>query len=55
MIESSARYGTKYKIYGHRLYRDANCMFPARCEGIEHFLLPLVATLPDRPSKHLTN
>ncbi|XP_033165877.1 O-glucosyltransferase rumi [Drosophila mauritiana] len=47
MIESSARYGTKYKIYGHRLYRDANCMFPARCEGIEHFLLPLVATLPD--------
>ncbi|XP_017035093.1 O-glucosyltransferase rumi [Drosophila kikkawai] len=47
MIESSTKYGTKYKVYGHRLYRDPSCMFPARCQGIEHFLLPLVATLPN--------
>lgn len=47
MIESSAKYGTKYKVFEHRLYRDPSCMFPARCQGIEHFLLPLVATLPN--------
>ncbi|XP_017102096.2 O-glucosyltransferase rumi [Drosophila bipectinata] len=47
MIEKAAGYGTKYKIFNHRLYRDANCMFPSRCQGIEHFLLPLIASLPN--------
>ncbi|SPP83006.1 O-glucosyltransferase rumi [Drosophila guanche] len=47
MIESSAKFGTRYKIYEKSLYRDETCMFPARCQGIEHFLQPLVATLPN--------
>ncbi|CAD6994429.1 unnamed protein product [Ceratitis capitata] len=47
MLRISAKYGTRYKILNHRLYRDIECMFPARCSGIEHFLLKLVDELPD--------
>ncbi|XP_054733246.1 O-glucosyltransferase rumi-like [Anastrepha obliqua] len=47
MLKNSAKYGTKYKILNHRLYRDSECMFPARCSGIEHFLLNLLPELPD--------
>lgn len=36
-----------YQIIDHRLYRDKACMFPSRCEGIEHFILPLVSSLPN--------
>ncbi|XP_044266368.1 O-glucosyltransferase rumi homolog isoform X2 [Tribolium madens] len=39
--------GTKYQIIDHKLYRDKNCMFPARCAGIEHFLLKILPKLPD--------
>lgn len=38
---------TKYQIVGGKLYRSQDCMFPFRCEGIEHFLLQLVGSLPD--------
>ena len=38
---------TKYQIIGGQLYRSEDCMFPFRCAGIEHFLLPLAANLPD--------
>lgn len=37
----------KYQISGGRLYRDEKCYFPARCEGIEHFLLEIAPELPD--------
>lgn len=37
----------KYQILGGRLYRDEKCYFPARCEGIEHFLLEIAPELPD--------
>ncbi|XP_074027052.1 O-glucosyltransferase rumi homolog isoform X2 [Leptinotarsa decemlineata] len=39
--------GTKYQIIGNRLFREKNCMFPARCAGIEYFLLKLLPKLPD--------
>ncbi|XP_017288282.1 protein O-glucosyltransferase 1 isoform X2 [Kryptolebias marmoratus] len=39
--------GTHYQIIGHKLYRENNCMFPARCSGVEHFLLGLIDRLPD--------
>ncbi|CAH1102658.1 unnamed protein product [Psylliodes chrysocephalus] len=39
--------GTKYQIINNRLYRDEHCMFPARCLGVEHFLLELIQQLPD--------
>ena len=30
------------------LYRSkADCLFPARCQGVEHFLLKLSSKLPD--------
>lgn len=39
--------GTRYQIINHRLYRDVDCMFPARCAGAEHFIIPLLPELPD--------
>jgi len=38
---------TKYQIVGGKLYRSQDCMFPFRCEGIQHFLLQLAPFLPD--------
>jgi len=38
---------TKYQIVGGKLYRSKDCMFPFRCEGIQHFLLQLAPSLPD--------
>ncbi|XP_008323544.2 protein O-glucosyltransferase 1 [Cynoglossus semilaevis] len=39
--------GTHYQIIGHKLYRETNCMFPARCSGVEHFILEVINKLPD--------
>lgn len=39
--------GTVYQIINHRLYRQENCIFPARCLGVEHFLFELIDNLPD--------
>ncbi|XP_027147468.1 protein O-glucosyltransferase 1 isoform X2 [Larimichthys crocea] len=39
--------GTHYQIIGHRLYREHSCMFPARCSGVEHFMLEVIDRLPD--------
>ncbi|KAH8359834.1 hypothetical protein KR093_009081, partial [Drosophila rubida] len=47
MLKDVAKYGTRYKIYEKQLYRDASCMFPTRCQGIEHFLLQLLPELPN--------
>ncbi|EDV94670.1 O-glucosyltransferase rumi [Drosophila grimshawi] len=47
MLEDAAKYGTRYKIYGQKLFREENCFFPARCQGIEHFLLELLPQLPN--------
>lgn len=34
-------------MIGGRLYRDVDCMFPARCQGVEHFLRKLLHKLPE--------
>uniref|UniRef100_A0A672SGI7 Glycosyl transferase CAP10 domain-containing protein n=1 Tax=Sinocyclocheilus grahami TaxID=75366 RepID=A0A672SGI7_SINGR len=39
--------GTHYQIIGNKLYREQSCMFPARCSGVEHFILKVVNRLPD--------
>ncbi len=39
MIDDVRKYGVKYQIVNHRLYRDKDCMFPARCAGVEYFLM----------------
>lgn len=39
--------GVHYQIVDKRLYRQAECMFPSRCQGIEHFLLELIDQLPN--------
>ncbi|KAJ6635448.1 O-glucosyltransferase rumi like [Pseudolycoriella hygida] len=47
MIDSVRRYGVKYQIVNGRLYRDKDCMFPARCAGVEHFLMKNLDKLHD--------
>ncbi|XP_028288558.1 protein O-glucosyltransferase 1 [Parambassis ranga] len=39
--------GTHYQIIDHKLYRERSCMFPARCSGVEHFILEVIDRLPD--------
>uniref|UniRef100_A0A8C8HC65 Glycosyl transferase CAP10 domain-containing protein n=1 Tax=Oncorhynchus tshawytscha TaxID=74940 RepID=A0A8C8HC65_ONCTS len=34
--------GTHYQIINGKLYREHNCMFPARCSGVEHFILQVI-------------
>ncbi|XP_038659704.1 protein O-glucosyltransferase 1 [Scyliorhinus canicula] len=39
--------GTHYQIIKGKLYRQEDCMFPARCSGVEHFILEIIDDLPD--------
>ncbi|XP_042197681.1 protein O-glucosyltransferase 1 isoform X1 [Callorhinchus milii] len=39
--------GTHYQIINKQLYRQEDCMFPARCSGVEHFILDIISKLPD--------
>jgi len=39
--------GEHYQIINHTLYRQSNCLFPARCSGNEHFILNVIDILPD--------
>ncbi|XP_053169093.1 protein O-glucosyltransferase 1 isoform X2 [Hemicordylus capensis] len=43
----SRRLGTNYQIIEKKLYREHDCMFPARCSGVEHFILEIIDRLPD--------
>lgn len=43
----AAKHGVHYQIVGKRLYRQSDCMFPSRCQGIEHFILEIIDQLPD--------
>uniref|UniRef100_A0A1B6HQ52 Glycosyl transferase CAP10 domain-containing protein n=1 Tax=Homalodisca liturata TaxID=320908 RepID=A0A1B6HQ52_9HEMI len=47
MLNAAKTRGTTYKIIDGRLYRNADCMFPARCIGVEHYLRKLSNKLPD--------
>lgn len=47
MLDAIRDRGTKYQIFNHKLYRDKDCLFPARCSGIEYFIKPLLDKLPD--------
>ncbi|KAH0949486.1 hypothetical protein HN011_005750 [Eciton burchellii] len=47
MIDIAKTRGTYYQIIKSKLYREKDCMFPARCAGIEHFLLKMINNLPD--------
>lgn len=47
MIIAAKTRGTFYQIIGGKLYREKDCMFPARCAGIEHFLLKVIDNLSD--------
>ncbi|XP_066143903.1 O-glucosyltransferase rumi homolog isoform X2 [Euwallacea fornicatus] len=47
LIQNVKTKGTKYQIVDHKLYREPNCMFPSRCNGVEHFLLESISEMPD--------
>jgi len=38
---------TKYQIIEGKIFRSEDCMFPTRCDGIEHFLLEVASSLDD--------
>ncbi|XP_061711721.1 O-glucosyltransferase rumi homolog [Cydia pomonella] len=38
---------TKYQIIEGKLYRQKDCHFPARCSGVEHYLIALAPKLPN--------
>ncbi|KAK3103887.1 hypothetical protein FSP39_022651, partial [Pinctada imbricata] len=46
-FEAAKQRGTHYQIINHKLYRENDCMFPARCSGVEHFILDVIKKLPD--------
>ncbi|XP_779911.4 protein O-glucosyltransferase 1 [Strongylocentrotus purpuratus] len=46
VVKAESR-GTLYQVINHRLYREEKCMFPARCNGVEHFILRIIKKLPD--------
>uniref|UniRef100_A0A1B0CVG1 Putative o-glucosyltransferase rumi n=1 Tax=Lutzomyia longipalpis TaxID=7200 RepID=A0A1B0CVG1_LUTLO len=47
MLEAVRSKGTRYQIVNNRLYRQRDCMFPARCSGVEYFIKPLLPKLQD--------
>lgn len=47
MIKLARSYGTRYQIIDHKLFRQRDCMFPARCAGVQHFIRPNLAKLPN--------
>lgn len=46
-IAAAKSRGIKYQIINKKLYREASCMFPSRCSGIEYFLKQVMVELPD--------
>ncbi|XP_035429729.2 O-glucosyltransferase rumi homolog [Spodoptera frugiperda] len=38
---------TKYQIIDGKLYREEECHFPARCAGVEHYLVAIAAKMPN--------
>ena len=43
----SHKRGIHYQIISHSLYRENDCLFPSRCEGVEHFILEAIDEMPD--------
>ena len=49
LIEETIRQkiGIHYQIINGSLFRDKECLFPSRCEGVEHFIYNAIDLLPD--------
>lgn len=47
MIDDVRQFGTKFQIIDKKIFRDSKCLFPSRCEGIEHFLKANIHKIPD--------
>lgn len=45
MIDRIRSKGVQYVIFDKKLYREKDCLFPARCSGNEHFILQLLKKL----------
>lgn len=61
LLDSAKPYGILYQCINGKWYRDVNCLFPSRCEGIEYFLkqintsssdIELVVNVRDWPQIH---
>lgn len=47
MIDKIQDRGSKYQVINNKLYRQRDCMFPARCSGIEYFIKQFLNILPN--------
>lgn len=47
LIDKIQDRGTKYQIVNNKLFRQKECMFPARCSGIEYFIKQYLNILPN--------
>ncbi|KAH9634108.1 hypothetical protein HF086_001310 [Spodoptera exigua] len=47
LFERARMKATKYQIIDGKLYREEDCHFPARCAGVEHYLVPIAAKMPN--------
>ncbi|BES90238.1 o-glucosyltransferase rumi [Nesidiocoris tenuis] len=47
MIELTIPKGVKYIIMDGRVYREKDCLFPSRCEGVDYFLNSIKEHIPN--------
>ncbi|XP_073986092.1 O-glucosyltransferase rumi homolog [Rhodnius prolixus] len=47
MLRICSSKGVKYQLIEGKWYRNKECLFPSRCEGVEYFLTKLNHELPD--------
>uniref|UniRef100_F1L8N4 CAP10 family protein CPIJ013394 n=1 Tax=Ascaris suum TaxID=6253 RepID=F1L8N4_ASCSU len=47
MLLAASAHGVRYQLIGGRLFRQPQCPFEARCEGVEYFLVHLADSLPN--------
>uniref|UniRef100_A0A0A9WEI7 O-glucosyltransferase rumi n=1 Tax=Lygus hesperus TaxID=30085 RepID=A0A0A9WEI7_LYGHE len=47
MIQLGYQRGVKYVVLNKRIYRQKDCLFPSRCEGVDYFLNSIRKAIPD--------
>ena len=47
LLNSAKAHGVLYQVIDGQVYRQENCMFPARCAGVDYYLKKISANLSD--------
>lgn len=46
-IDKGKKFGVHFQVINHQIRRQSDCLFPARCQGVEYFLKKIVKHLND--------